>query len=115
MKIIASILAFSFILAGGSLIPVAAQQNNQCAPRNQVVEHLGRKYNEILSFQGITDNGLGLIEIFVNPDPKIDTWTIVVTDAKTKLSCLVSAGTSWSARTKKSINAEKLNYDSVPI
>lgn len=79
------------IAASLMLIPAAAAAQTQCGPREVVIEHLGKKFQEFTSGIGINNSG-GLVELLTSSKGK--TWTLIVTTPQ-GMSCLVSAGEDW--------------------
>lgn len=80
------------ILAGLSAAiatPVFGQ--HACGTHANVVDKLGRNYQEAIVGQGVAHSGK-LIEVFSTADGS--TWTIVVTNPQ-GISCLVAAGEGW--------------------
>ncbi len=74
-----------------ALWPVAAAAQTACAPRDDVLAQLAKKYSETPIAAGVTNTG-GLVEVLT--DPKSGTWTIIVTTPQ-GMSCLVAAGEGW--------------------
>lgn len=71
--------------------PAAAQQN--CAPRDMVVERLATRYGESRVSMGLgTDNAV--IEVFASDET--GTWTITVTTVQ-GLTCMVASGQAFEA------------------
>jgi hypothetical protein len=85
-------LLFS-ILVGAQ--PAHSQTAGQiiCTPHGEVVDLLGKRYDEERVAIGVASNG-GLIEIFTTQNGS--TWTIVVTTPG-GLSCPVTTGQDWFA------------------
>ena len=71
----------------------AAQQNRNCAPRDEVVERLASTYGESRQSVGLGEVGT-MIETFASADT--GTWTITVTTPD-MMTCLVASGQSWEA------------------
>lgn len=67
------------------------QQQPQCNERDNVLDLLAKKYQEVPVGIGITNTG-GLVEVLT--DAKGGTWTIIVTTPQ-GMSCLVAAGKDW--------------------
>lgn len=79
----------AIIIAAATATPVTAQQN--CAPRDAVVERLAGTYGEVRRSIGLGDQGM-MIETFASTDT--GTWTITVTNPYGR-TCLVASGRSW--------------------
>lgn len=83
------LFALSLGFAGLVLIMNEAQaQAPQCAPRAEVVAHLGATFGETRRAVGLAQNNT-LVEVFAADDTR--TWTITVTTAD-GTTCLVAAG-----------------------
>jgi|ETNvirnome_2_300_1030623.scaffolds.fasta_scaffold07161_3 hypothetical protein len=67
-----------------------------CAKREEVVQRLWDRWQEVLTANGLADYNR-LIEVFVS---KNGSWTIVITDASGR-SCVASAGQGWTPRDPK--------------
>lgn len=69
----------------------AAQAQQICEPRGDVIRHLADNYAEAPVAMGLSSNG-GVVEILTNQEKT--TWTILITmpDGKT---CMIAAGESW--------------------
>ncbi len=77
----------AMIMATGHAI---AQQNN-CAPRESVVDRLASKYGESRQSIGLGSNN-AVVEVFASTET--GTWTITVT-MPNGLTCLVAAGQAF--------------------
>lgn len=84
------ILATGLILS--SCASVAMAQSNNCGPRDVVVAHLGTKYQEVVQVSGIA-SATSFMEVYANKET--ETWTVVVTNISTGISCLVIAGDNF--------------------
>ena len=73
-----------------SLSPAQARQNN-CAPRDLVLERLADRYGETRQSMGLGANN-AVIEVFASPDT--GTWTITVTTPN-GVTCLVASGQAF--------------------
>lgn len=71
-----------------------------CNTRDDVLERLATKYQEVLIAGGVTNSG-GLVEVFTTSDGS--TWTIIISTPQ-GLSCLVATGEGW--RTKEPVEPE---------
>ena len=87
--IILAALAFSVLTAG------AAQAQQICAPRANLVEKLKAEFNEEPDAVGVTTNG-GLFEVLSSSE---GTWTVLATGPN-GVSCLVLSGEGWQTRTE---------------
>lgn len=87
--------ALSLGLAGLLLLPFAqaAQAGPPCAPRDQVVAHLGSKYAETRRAMGLAGNNM-VVEVFAAEGT--GTWTITVTTPE-GMTCLVASGQGFEA------------------
>ncbi len=72
-------------------MPVAANAQQQCAPREAVIEMLADQYGESRHVIGMTEDGL-VMEVFGNTDS--GTWTLTITRPD-GLTCFVAAGQSF--------------------
>ena len=86
----AMMISAGFVLA--MLTAPAAAQNN-CAPREMVVERLATKYGESRQSMGLGANN-SVIEVFASDTS--GTWTITVTTAA-GVTCLVASGQAYEA------------------
>jgi len=68
-----------------------AQQSNNCAQRDMVVERLASKYGESRQSIGLGSNN-AVVEVFASLDT--GTWTITVT-LPTGMTCIVAAGQAF--------------------
>ena len=68
-----------------------AQQSNNCAQRDMVVERLASKYGESRQSIGLGSNN-AVVEVFASLDT--GTWTITVT-MPTGMTCIVAAGQAF--------------------
>lgn len=82
------ILILSVVIA---FVSSAAMARPQCNERDDVLDLLGKKYQETVSAIGVTNTG-GLVEVL--HDPKDGSWTIIMTTPQ-GMSCLVAAGEGW--------------------
>ena len=80
------------MLSLGSALGHETPVRQQCDQRDDVLELLARKYQEVPVAAGVTNGGGGLVEVLT--DARGDTWTIIVTTPQ-GLSCLVAAGEGW--------------------
>ena len=71
----------------------SASAQNICAKREEVVERLWNKWQEVLTANGLTNDNQ-LVEVFVS---KKGSWTIIISDPSGK-SCVASAGQNWTLR-----------------
>ena len=85
-------LAIGALMASASL--VQAQQN--CAPRDRVIERLASAYGETRQSIGLAQNNT-MVEVFASVDT--GTWTITVTNAS-GLTCLVASGQAFERLTE---------------
>lgn len=82
-------LPFAFAALAFAAAPAAAQQN--CAPRQVVIDHLTGKFGESRQAIGLAEQGR-VIEVFASEET--GTWTIVVT-LPNGVTCLVAAGEAF--------------------
>lgn len=73
-------------------IPPPASAQQACPPREEVIDLLEGKYGEQAIGRGLSLDGKGLAELFVNEET--GTWSIVVTDTNGR-SCIVGGGEAW--------------------
>ena len=69
---------------------VAAQSQDQCGPRDQVVKVLNAKYQESQRALGLI-NEKAMMEVYISAK---GTWTMVVTN-DAGVTCVVAAGEAW--------------------
>ncbi|UUV43237.1 hypothetical protein RCCWILLIS_65 [Rhodobacter phage RcCWillis] len=76
-----------------AVLPAAgfAQQAQNCAPREQVVQRLAEKYGETRQSIGLGSNN-SVMEVFANLEG--GSWTITVTMTN-GMTCLVAAGEAF--------------------
>tara|TARA_R100000781_G_scaffold18611_5_gene14429 strand:- start:6155 stop:6442 length:288 start_codon:yes stop_codon:yes gene_type:complete len=74
----------------------SASAQNICAKREEVVERLWNRWQEVLTANGLTNDNQ-LVEVFVS---KKGSWTIIISDPSGK-SCVASAGQNWTLREPK--------------
>ena len=72
-------------------VTAASAQNTQCAPRADVVAHLGEKYSETRRSIGLAANST-VMEVFASE--ATGTWTITVTTPQ-GITCLIASGQSF--------------------
>lgn len=78
------ILAILFTLMGQM---ASAQQN--CAPRDAVVERLNDSFGEAVQSRGLAANGQAIVETWANTES--GSWTVTVTNTQ-GVTCLVASG-----------------------
>jgi hypothetical protein len=71
--------------------PVVAQQRNNCAPRESVIDRLADGFGETRQSVGLGANNV-VVETFASSET--GTWTITVT-MPTGLTCLVASGQAF--------------------
>jgi len=84
-----TLLSLAAVLAAFAY-PAAAQGQN-CAPRDQVVEHLGERYGETRQSIGLASNNT-MVETWASNES--GSWTITVT-MPNGIACLVASGQSF--------------------
>lgn len=72
-------------------LPAAAQAQQACAKRTDIIKHLSGQYQETPVAIGLADNG-SLVEILASTDGS--TWTLLFS-LPTGVSCLVATGQDW--------------------
>lgn len=87
--LILAALAFSVLTVG------AAQAQQICAPRANLIEKLKAEFNEEPEAAGVTTSG-GLFEVLSSAE---GTWTVLATGPN-GVSCLVLSGEGWMTRTE---------------
>ena len=65
-----------------------------CAPRDLVVENLGKVFGEVLTAAGVTSAG-ALVELHTNPGK--GTWTLIFSKPNGQ-SCPLASGDGWQRR-----------------
>lgn len=74
-----------------AVAPAGSQSgNNNCAPRDNLVNQLGHQYSENQQAIGLLDDK-AIMEVFVS---RSGTWTILITDTS-GTSCIIAAGEGW--------------------
>ena len=86
-----STLAFAAALIAAS--PDGAAQQVPCNQRDDVLDHLAQKYQEVPVAIGVTSRG-GLVEVLSTGDGQ--TWTIIISSPDGN-ACMVAAGEGWRA------------------
>lgn len=81
-----AILAAALALSAG-----AAQAQQPCGPRAEIVAQLEQKYGETRRGVGLQNRG-AVTEVFASAET--GTWTIMVTRPD-GVSCLIGAGEAW--------------------
>ena len=71
----------------------SASAQNLCAKREEVVQRLWDKWQEVLTANGLANDNR-LIEVFVS---KNGSWTVIISDPSGR-SCVASAGQNWTLR-----------------
>jgi len=95
------------VFSGTSNAQFQRPQQPQCNERDNVLELLAKKYQEIPIAAGVTNTG-GLVEVL--NDPKTGTWTIIVSTPQ-GMSCLVAAGEGWRwFKQEKLEEGDKIRY-----
>ena len=74
-----------------ALTASAAQAQNNCAPRDVVLDHLADRFGETRQSIGLGQDGR-VVEVFASTDT--GTWTITVT-LPNGLTCLIASGESF--------------------
>jgi hypothetical protein len=72
----------------------SAQAQQDCGPHDDLVAHLGDKYQERQLGYG-TVGDVAIMEFYVSDT---GTWTVIVTDVAGE-SCIVAAGEGWETTT----------------
>ncbi|SDZ78049.1 hypothetical protein [Rubrimonas cliftonensis] len=83
--------ALAFLFAAPALAENAATGAAPCAPRDQIVTQLEKKYGETRRGAGLQNRG-SVTEVFASSET--GTWTILVTRPD-GVSCAVAAGEAW--------------------
>ena len=68
-----------------------------CGDREAAIAMLDAQYKEILVARGISMAG-ELVELFISSQRTVvgNTWTITATNPRTKILCVISAGSVWN-------------------
>lgn len=85
MKIFMSLAAAGLAFA----TPSHSQQN--CAPRDVILDHLAELFGEVRQSIGIAPEGR-VVEVFASPETR--TWTITIT-SPSGTTCLIASGQSF--------------------
>ena len=90
LKLIVVFLAGLFFAPGASAAV-------HCGDREAAIAILDATYKEILVARGISMAG-ELVELFISSQRTVvgNTWTITSTNPRTKILCLISAGSMWT-------------------
>ena len=90
LKLIAVFLA-------GLFFPPSVGAASHCGDREAVITILDATYKEVLVARGISMAGQ-LVELFISSQGTIvgNTWTITITNPRTKILCMISAGSMWN-------------------
>jgi predicted methyltransferase len=75
------------------MIAASSAMAQECAPTEQVHDYLTHQFGEAQVFVGITPDGQGVVEMWGGPD----SWTVVISNAETGVSCLAASGYEWGA------------------
>lgn len=76
----------------GLILVTEARASTQCAPRDQVIAHLGGTYSETRRGMGLAANNM-VMEIYASDG---GSWTIVVTTPQ-GMTCLVASGQGFES------------------
>jgi hypothetical protein len=76
----------------------AAQAQEQCGPRDQVVKVLNAKYQESQRALGLI-NDKAMMEVYISAR---GTWTMVVTN-EAGMTCVLAAGEAWDEMPAKQL------------
>lgn len=79
------------LAAAAALIPVGAMAQQNCAPRDAVVERLNERYSETRQSIGLAANN-SVVETWASLESR--TWTVTVTTPG-GLTCLVASGQAF--------------------
>ena len=93
MKHLLTCAAGLAIFSLGATAATAQNRNNNCAPRDAVVERLASSYGESRQSMGLGANNQ-VIEVFASEET--GTWTITVTTVQ-GVTCLVASGQAFEA------------------
>jgi len=85
----ATMIAAAVVMSAG-----AAQADQQCAPRADIIKALGDKYHESVAGRGLINPNV-VLEIFVSDQ---GSWTVLASDIKGQ-SCVMSVGEGWDSPT----------------
>ena len=85
-------LSFAAALAGAAIIAHAepAAANSKCAPHDDIVKVLNKKYQETRHALAIV-SATAVMEIFLSPE---GTWTMLVTNTQ-GIACITASGEAW--------------------
>ena len=81
------------LAVGVSITTPALAQNQACAKRAELINHLASKFQEARVAIGVADNG-NLMEVFTTKDGA--TWTIAMT-TPSGMTCLIATGQNWES------------------
>jgi hypothetical protein len=92
-----SLSALTAATLAGLFLASGASAAAHCGDREAAIEILGEQYKEKLVARGISMAG-HLVELFSSSQGKVvgNTWTITATNPRTKILCLISAGSMWN-------------------
>ena len=85
-------LSFALALAGAAIFPNAgsATAASRCAPHDDIVKVLNKKYQETRHALAIVSE-TAVMEIFLSPE---GTWTMLVTNTQ-GVACITASGDAW--------------------
>ena len=86
-----ALTAVALLLSTCSAAPVMAQVDDNCGPREKVVEGLLFNYDEVPVVMGVAGNEL--LEVFANQDTGSFTTTVSSAEGQT---CLIASGVGFS-------------------
>ena len=89
-------LKFIAVLLAGLFFSPSVSAVSHCGDREAAITILDATYKEILVARGISMAG-ELIELFISSQRTVvgNTWTITATNPRTKILCMISAGSMW--------------------
>jgi len=90
-------LKFIAVLLAGLFFSPSVSAASHCGDREATITILDATYKEVLVARGISMAG-ELVELFISSQRTVvgNTWTITATNPRTKILCVISAGSVWN-------------------
>lgn len=83
-------------LIGAASADAGAQQSlPPCAPTATMTKLLEERHGEHLYATGEALAGAAVMEIYINPQSRQKSWTLVMVQVKTGISCIRAYGVKW--------------------
>lgn len=98
-----AVLAGAVVVATAAASPASARTQSVCVMRDNLVEHLGKSYGEVVTALGVDQSG-NLVQVFSSED---GTFTIAVTIPGGP-TCVLTAGEGWVREQTAKLPPEEL-------